>query len=170
MRVRELNAKRRWCTQKKAFEKDCLETIQKKTEDAAKEIPHSTKLEKDREERAVARSLRPDERRVLRRQARKARAAHLEKCSLPLGQRRILRKPLKELHINGEFSENRRTGGRNWRDPLEKSMSTGGYHRGAEAEDRMVHQKKGVEQFTQKPNHPTSQGPQNPDPDPYETR
>ena len=104
MRVRELNAKRRWCTQKKAFEKDCLETIQKKTEDAAKEIPHSTKLEKDREDRAVARSLRPDERRVLRRQARKARAAHLVKCSLALGQRRILRNPLKELHIDGEFS------------------------------------------------------------------
>ena len=31
-----------------------------------------------------------------------------------------------------------RTGGRNWRDPLEKSMSTGGDGRGAEAEDRMV--------------------------------
>ena len=86
--MRELNAKTRWCTQKKAFEKDCLETIQKKTEDAAKEIAH-TKLERDREERAVARSSRPDERRVLRRQAGKARAAHLVTCRLALGQRRV---------------------------------------------------------------------------------
>ena len=95
---------------------DCLETIQKKTEDAAKEIAHTTKLERDRGEKAVARSLRPDERRVLRRQARKARAAHLVKCSLALGHRRVLRKPLKELHINGEFSENRE----DWRKELER--------------------------------------------------
>ena len=40
---------------------------------AAKEIAHTTKLERDREEKAVARSLRPDEKRVLRRQAREAR-------------------------------------------------------------------------------------------------
>ena len=101
---------------KEGFRKDCLETIQKKTEDAAKEIPHSTKLERDREERAVTRSLRPDERRVLRRQAGKARAAHLVKCRLALGQRRVLRKPLRELHINGGFSENRE----DWRKELQR--------------------------------------------------
>ena len=58
---------------RRSFRKYCLEKTQKKTVDAAKEIAHTTKLERDREERAVARSLWPDERRVLRRQARKAR-------------------------------------------------------------------------------------------------
>ena len=129
---------------KEGFRKDCLETIQKKTEDAAKEIPHSTKLEKDREERAVARSSRPDERRVLRRQAGKARAAHLIKCSLALSQRIVYIKPQEELHINGEFSENRE----DWRKELERHCGPEGDDRGAEAEDRMVHQKK-VEHFTE---------------------
>ena len=36
-----------------------------------------------------------------------------------------------------------RTGGRSCRDPGEKSMWTGGDDRGAEAEDRMVHQRRG---------------------------
>ena len=35
---------------KKAFRIDCLETIQKKTEDAAKEIAHTTKFEREWEE------------------------------------------------------------------------------------------------------------------------
>ena len=68
-----IGCKKKVVCPKEGFRKDCLETIQKKTEDAAKEIAHTTKLEKDREERAVARSLRPDGRRVLRRHARKAR-------------------------------------------------------------------------------------------------
>ena len=64
--------------------KDCLETIQKDIEDGAKEIAHTTKLERDRnarrvptnivaQERAATRSLRPVETRVLRRQVRTAR-------------------------------------------------------------------------------------------------
>ena len=107
--------------------KDCLETIQKNIEDGAKEIAHNTKLERDRDarrvptkivaqEKAATRSLRPVERRVLRRQARKARAANLVKCSLAPGWRRVLGKPLKELYINGEFSENRE----DWRKELER--------------------------------------------------
>ena len=34
---------------KEGFRKDCLETIQKNIEDAAKQIAHTTKLERDRE-------------------------------------------------------------------------------------------------------------------------
>ena len=71
---------------KDGFRKDRLETIQKKTEDAAREIAHTTKLKRDREERAVARSLRPDEKRVLRRQARKARATHLVNAACRLAR------------------------------------------------------------------------------------
>ena len=48
------------------------------------------------------------------------------------------------------------TGRRNWRDLVEKSMWTGGDDREAEAEDHME-QKKGVEQFTQRPKDPKTQ-------------
>ena len=50
---------------------------------------------------AVARSFRAIERRVLCTQARRARAEHLVKCSLMLGRRKVKRKPLKELYIEG---------------------------------------------------------------------
>ena len=77
---------------KEDVRKDSLETIQRNSEDAAKEAAHTTKLEKGqgcqtcavescsrRRQRGVPE---PDERRVLRRQVPKARAEHLVKCSL----------------------------------------------------------------------------------------
>ena len=76
--------------------KDCLETVQRNIEDAA----IATKLERDKdarrvpskfvaEEGAAAKSSRAVERRVLRRQARQARAEHLAKCSLAPGKRKV---------------------------------------------------------------------------------
>ena len=60
-----------------------------------------------------------------------------------------MRQPLKKLHINGEFSENRE----DWRKELERHCGevyvVGGDDRGAEAEDRMVHREKKVEHFTE---------------------
>ena len=103
MRWRELNAERRWCTQKKAFEKIVWRQSRRKPRTRRKRFLTPQSWKREWEERAVARSLRPDERRVLRRQARKARAANLVKCSLALGERRVLRKALMELHINGVF-------------------------------------------------------------------
>ena len=135
-------------------------TVWRQFKNTSRTVAHTTKLERDRglrrvptkieaQERAATRSLRPVERRVLRRQARKARAAHLVKSSLAPGWRRVLRKPLKELYIDGEFSENRE----DWRKELERHCGevcvVGGDDRGAEAEDRMVHQKKKVEHITE---------------------
>ena len=46
-------------------------------------------------------------RRVLRRQARKARAEHLIRCSLVPGKKKAKRKPLTELYVKGHFTEDR---------------------------------------------------------------
>ena len=46
-------------------------------------------------------------RRVLMKQAKKARADHLVKCSLMLGRRKILKKPLSEFFVNGNFKTER---------------------------------------------------------------
>ena len=45
--------------------------------------------------------------RVLKKQARKARAEHLGKCSLAPGKRKVRRKPLSELFVKGNFTEDR---------------------------------------------------------------
>ena len=58
-------------------------------------------------EEAAARCTTKIQRRVLRRQARKARAEHLVKCSLQPGKKKAKRKPLTELYVKGHFTEDR---------------------------------------------------------------
>ena len=84
-----------------------LETIQKVIEDAAGEVAHSTKNERNiakrtpesvrKREEAAARCTKVIKRRVLKKQARKARAEHLGKCILASGRRNIQRTSLSEL-------------------------------------------------------------------------
>ena len=59
-------------------------------------------------EEAAARCTAKIERRVLRKQARKARAEHLVRCSLEPGKKKAKRKPLTELYVEGHFIEDSR--------------------------------------------------------------
>ena len=56
-------------------------------------------------EEAAARDSRPVEKRVLRKWAREAGKAHLVKCCLLPGKRKVKREPLKELYIDDSFFE-----------------------------------------------------------------
>ena len=86
--------------------------------DATKKIYHTTQSDRQKEARkpqeevAAARSSKPIERRVLVKQARKARAEFSVTCSLMLGKRISKRKPLTELYVNVIFTEDRRLGER----------------------------------------------------------
>ena len=95
----ESNPKKEVAQPKEDVQKENLETIQKSIEHAAKDIVHTTKLERDTaakrmpskvvaREEAAARSSRPVERQVLRKQAPKSRAEHLVKCSFVHGKKR----------------------------------------------------------------------------------
>ena len=53
---------------------------------------------------------------VLKKQARKARAEHLVKCCLEPGKKKAKRKPLTELYVKGHFAEDREE----WRKELQK--------------------------------------------------
>ena len=56
-------------------------------------------------EEAAARSTAKIERKVLKKQARKARADHQVKCCLEPGKKKTKRQPLTELHVKGHFTE-----------------------------------------------------------------
>ena len=90
----------------------------KSIEEAAKKTDHTTKAERKKrgtdtpkailsKEMAAARSTRPIERKILRKQARKARADHAVQCCLLPGKRIPKRKALTELYVNGIFTEDR---------------------------------------------------------------
>ena len=125
-------------------------------------MAHTTKVERDKgarrvqakivaQEGAAARSLRPVERRVLRTRARKGRAERLVKCSLRRAKEKVTRKPLKELHIKGEFSEN----SEDWKKEL-------GRHGGevcVDPEETIEEQKQMIEWYkTKGDEHLTQQG------------
>ena len=61
--------------------------------------PESVKLR----EEAAARCTKKIKRKVLKKQARKARADHLVKCCLEPGKKKAKRKPLAELYIKRKF-------------------------------------------------------------------
>ena len=56
-------------------------------------------------EEVAARCTKVIKRRVLKKQARNARAQHLVKCCLALGKKKASRKLLAELHVDGHFTE-----------------------------------------------------------------
>ena len=58
-------------------------------------------------EEAAARCTKVIKRRVLKKQARKARAQHLVRCCLALGKKKASRKPFTELYADGHFTEGR---------------------------------------------------------------
>ena len=58
-------------------------------------------------EAAAARCTKKMKRRVLKKQARKARAEHLVKCCLETGKKKAKREPLTELYVKGHFTEDR---------------------------------------------------------------
>ena len=58
-------------------------------------------------EEAAARCTNKIKRRVLKKQARKARAEHLVKYFLESGNTKVRRKPLTELYVKGSFTEER---------------------------------------------------------------
>ena len=68
-------------------------------------------------EEAAARSTAKFKRRVLRKQARNARAEHLGRCSLVPGKK-AKRKPLTELYVKGHFTEDRAE----WPEKLQKAL------------------------------------------------
>ena len=95
-----------------------LSTVQKNIENAAEKIQHRTNAQKDKEVMRTPENVRLREEaaagcaaggggRVLRRQARKARAGHLVRCSLVPGKKKGKRKPLTELYVKGHFTEDR---------------------------------------------------------------
>ena len=95
-----------------------LSTAQKNIENTAKKIQHRTNALKEKEmlrtpenvrlrEEAAARCTAKTNRRVLRRQARKARAEHLVRCSLEPVKKKAKRKPLTEFYLKGHFTEDR---------------------------------------------------------------
>ena len=98
--------------------KEHLSTAQEKIENAAKKIQHRTNAQKEEvmmrtqenvrlREEAAARCTAKIKRSVLRRQARKARAEHLERCSLEPGKKMAKNKPLTELSVKDNFTEDR---------------------------------------------------------------
>ena len=97
------------------------------TENALKKVQHRTNAQKEKEmmrtpenvrlrEETVARCTAKITRIVLRRQARKARAEHLVRCSLEPGKKKTKRKPLTELYVKGHFTEDRAE----WQEELQR--------------------------------------------------
>ena len=93
-------------------------TVQKNTESAAGKVVQRTKAQREKEimstpdnvrlrEEAAARSTEKIKRRVLRKQARKAGAEHLVKCSMEPGKKKTESKSLTELYEKGQFTEDR---------------------------------------------------------------
>ena len=67
-------------------------------------------------EEAAARCTAINERKVLRKQARKARAEHLVKFSMEPEKKKATRKPLTELYGKGQFTEDRAE----WQEELQR--------------------------------------------------
>ena len=104
-----------------------LSTAQKNIENAARNIQHRTKAHKENElmgapervrlrEEAAARCAEKIKWRAPRRQARKASAEHLVRCSLEPGKKKAKRKPLTELYVSGHFAEDRAE----WQEKLQR--------------------------------------------------
>ena len=119
-----------------------MEKCQKDIEDAAQGIAHNTTLERDRDarrvptkknealERAAAKSLRLVE---SRKQARKARAKLLVKCSLTADKKKVKRRTLKELFYHQRC--------------LQKNREEGVY---VDAEETIEEQKQSIEWYKRK--------------------
>ena len=75
---------------------------------------------------------RPTERKVLRRQAKKPRPDIAVKCRLMRGNVLANRKPLKELHVEGSFTEDRAV----WKEELQRHCKEGHANKEETAERR----------------------------------
>ena len=101
-----------------------LATIQKTIEIAASKVAHNAKAEREQiiqstpqnvslREEAAAKCTKKIQRKVLKKQARKARADHLVKRCLELGKKKVKRKPLTELDVKGISQKTQKRGKRN---------------------------------------------------------
>ena len=98
-------------------------------------------------EASAARCTAKIKRRALRRQARKARAEHLARCSLVPGKKKAKRKPLTELCVEGHFTEDRAE----WQKELQRHcVHTDMEETKEEQENRIEYfWKEGNQQFTE---------------------
>ena len=98
-------------------------------------LRHRTKAQKETEimstpekvrlrEEAAARCTAEIKRRVLRRQARKARAEHLVRCILDPRKKKAKRKPLTELYVKGHSPKTGQTGKKNFKGIVTRSTLT----------------------------------------------
>ena len=95
-----------------------LATVQKNIENAAKKAVHRTKAQREKEimgtpenvrlrENAAATCTAKIQRRIVRKQARKAKAEHLVQCNLEPTKKKCKSQPLTELYVKGHFTEDR---------------------------------------------------------------
>ena len=137
-----------------------LATFQKNTENAAKKVVHRTKEEREKEimstpenvrvrEEAAARCTAKLKRRILWKQARKARAEHLVKCSLELGKKEAKRKPLTELYVKGHFTEDREEWQKELQRHCERCTPTCRKQKNLKKKELNTSRKKGIRQFTE---------------------
>ena len=115
-RKQKMTSKKTVMKKKGEVQNEDMETIQKSVQEAAKKVAHTTKSDGDQggrrtpekvrvKEGSTARCTQAIKRKVLRKQARKTRADHAVKCSMMLGKRKPKRKPLTELYVDGNFTE-----------------------------------------------------------------
>ena len=104
-------------------------TIQKTPRARSGKVVHRTKAQREKEimstpdnvrlrEEAAARCTEKIKRGVLRKQARKAGAEHLVKCSMEPGKKKTESKPLTELYVKGQFTEDREE----WQNKTSKAL------------------------------------------------
>ena len=129
-----------------------LSAVQEQIEQATRNIALFTKGEREKimrqtpedvkiREEAAARCKRVMERRVLSKQARRARA-HLVKCSMESGRKKNRRKALLELFVDGTFTDNREE----WQKELKRHCKS--VHTGQEETEEV--QKERIEYFKMK--------------------
>ena len=126
---------------------DGLATILRNIENAAGKAPENVRL---REEAAARYTEKIIKRRILKKQARKARAEHHVRCCLEPGRKQVQRKPITELFVNGQLTEDREE----WQKELQwhcEEVYTDLEETKEEQESRIEYfrKKKGNQQFTE---------------------
>ena len=124
----------KWMKNEGSKEED-LSTAQKNIENAAKKIRHRTKAQREKErtstpenvrlcEEAAARCTAKIKQIILRKQARKARAEHLVKCSLEPGKKKAKRKPLTNCTLKGTVPKTEQNGKKNFQGTVKRCTPT----------------------------------------------
>ena len=103
-----------------------------------------------RREEAAARCTAKIKRKVVKTQARKARAEHLVTCCSEPGKKKAKRKPLTELYVKGHFTEDtEKNGERNFRGIVQKCTLIRKKQKKYKKAELNIFKKKGNQQFTE---------------------